>query len=453
MTILMVTPFAPYRDGIAAYAVQELRALWGQGQDVEVLSPLPSAAHHHLGLGGVRGIAALASRARGYDRVIIQFAPEMMFGACHGPIERVMVWAGLCAMAKLTRLELRVHEIEHGPIQRNWGERRAAAEAFRRADVVSVHTESERDDLVNLVGIQAAQINVVGHGAAFVAATDVTRQQARADLGLGDKHVFLSIGFVQHHKGFDRGVAAFGAGRLGQDAEIHIVGSVRVDDPELIAYASSLEGMCRQTPGAEFHRGFVSDELFDRWILAADTVLLPYREIWSSGVLERANLLGTPVLAADVGGLAHQIKHGSYLFGNDDEMASLMCERVAKTEHDFGSSNHAIRTDLAVGEQWGVGTGTTRDLVQAEVSARAGNKAGLAQPSSGVVIDPLVRLGRFERPRPVSARRGVGTVKRFIGRTIGWEIDALARHVDDLQTATVEALTASEANRHQTSTD
>ena len=58
--ILMVTPYAPYRDGIAAYAVQQVKALRHEGNDVEVLSPAPSAAHQWLDLRNRRGPAALA---------------------------------------------------------------------------------------------------------------------------------------------------------------------------------------------------------------------------------------------------------------------------------------------------------------------------------------------------------------------------------------------------------
>lgn len=71
--ILVVSPYPPVRDGIATYALQTVRALRRQGHDVEVLSPGPSAAHHHLDLVGPRGALALAKRIRDYDRVIVQF--------------------------------------------------------------------------------------------------------------------------------------------------------------------------------------------------------------------------------------------------------------------------------------------------------------------------------------------------------------------------------------------
>jgi hypothetical protein len=56
----MVGPYAPARDGIASYTVQEVRRLVEDGHDVEVLSPAPSAAHQHLDLRHWRGPLALA---------------------------------------------------------------------------------------------------------------------------------------------------------------------------------------------------------------------------------------------------------------------------------------------------------------------------------------------------------------------------------------------------------
>ena len=55
----MVTPYAPNRDGIAAYAVQEVRERRQDEEDLVVLSPGATAAHLHLVLGDLRGVLAL----------------------------------------------------------------------------------------------------------------------------------------------------------------------------------------------------------------------------------------------------------------------------------------------------------------------------------------------------------------------------------------------------------
>ena len=70
---------------------------------------------------------------------------------------------------------------------------------------------------------------------------------------------------------------------LGEIAE------VTSDDAEALAHQRELEALEAQVPGIRLHLGYVSDEAFDRWIVAADTVVLPYRHIWSSSVAERPN--------------------------------------------------------------------------------------------------------------------------------------------------------------------
>ena len=51
-SVLVVAPYPPLRDGIGAYAVQQVRKLRADGHAVEACSPAPSAAHHHLALTG-----------------------------------------------------------------------------------------------------------------------------------------------------------------------------------------------------------------------------------------------------------------------------------------------------------------------------------------------------------------------------------------------------------------
>lgn len=44
-----------------------------------------------------------------------------------------------------------------------------------------------------------------------------------------------------------------------------------------------LRALVAATPGAMLREGYLSDETFDVWLVAADLVVLPYRHIWSSG--------------------------------------------------------------------------------------------------------------------------------------------------------------------------
>lgn len=454
----MVTPYAPYRDGIAAYAVQEVRQLRAEGVAVEVLSPLPSAAHHHLSMGGVRGMAALAKRVGAARRTIVQFSPEMIFGACRTPVQRVAVWGGLAAVAARTELEIRLHEIEYGPLGRNPAERLAARRALDAAHQVTVHTAREADLLVERVGVGRRNLVVVDHGGRFAPATTIDAPCARADLGIDPAdHVFLAIGFLQEHKGFDRAIEAFGRANLADRASLHVVGSVRVDHPDLLAHARRLDALAQATPGVTLHQRYVSDDEFDAWIVAADTVVLPYREIWSSGVMERAKLYGRPVIAAAVGGLGDQIAAGSLLVADDEELVQALKERAHGGSANAGDPDSATGGDRARGDggaersrRWDVDPAAPdRTAIEDQIRSRVRATVRRDDPRpAGDALDRVLAVGPVHRNHAVSARPGVSTLKRLVRRATEWEIGPVATHLDALQRATADAVAQLEARLH-----
>src|SRR4029453_6241895 len=122
----------------------------------------------------------------------------------------------------------------------------------------------------------------------------------------------------QRHKGFDRAVRAFHRLRPAPHARLDIVGSTRLEEPEFLAYLNELEWLTGSDPRKTLHAGYVSDELFDRLILPPQGGLPPHREVWSSGVLERAALFDRPVIATRVGGLEEQAAQRQVTFVDDD---------------------------------------------------------------------------------------------------------------------------------------
>ena len=81
--------------------------------------------------------------------------------------------------------------------------------------------------------------------------------------------------------------------------------------------------MAAKNPQIHIEEKFLSDEDFDTWITASDVILIPYREIWSSGVLGRAKLFNKKVIASNVGGLAEQLEDNDILFNTDEELRKI----------------------------------------------------------------------------------------------------------------------------------
>lgn len=443
--ILVVTPYAPWRDGIGAYALQQVRRLRRDGHHVEVLSPKPSAAHHHGDLRGRAGALRLRTLGKQFDEVVVHFHPDVVYRLPPTGGSRLdTALAYGAAFRALPHVELRLHEIDH-----SWAHEPRTAWATKwmlaGADRITVHSAEQRAKLVADFGVPADRVELVDHGVDFAPRTTATRAQARATLGLPpDDHVFLCIGFIQPHKGFDRAARAF-AGLGAAGARLDIVGSVRVTDQQARDHLAELRAIEAREPGVHLHVGFVGDEMFDRWIVAADTVVLPYRHIWSSSVAERAALFGRPVIATDVGGLGHQVEvmEGSVLVRDNAELARAMAAAVGRTD-----------ATGAAPVPWPTGD---RATIQAEVeeratAARGGVGSGRTWSGSGgerpALSAPVRRIGPITAPAPVSARPGVSLVKRIVRRVIYWEIEPLTDQVNRLQRATADALDETETRTH-----
>ncbi len=433
MRMLMVTPYPPVRDGIAQYAVQEVKALRRAGHEVEVLSPGPSAAHHHLELRGARGVLALARRVHDYDRVIVQYHPDIFYPHPCAPTERALVTAALLiAFRRAPELEVRVHEIDFARGADSTVDRLL----WRSADRIVVHTDAERDQFVAAFRVPPDRVLVEAHGAHFEHRTALSRAEARALLGLPeDERIFLCIGFIQPHKGFDRAVRAF-RGLDAAGARLEIVGSVRVEQPEYLEYADELRRLVDDAPGARLHEEYTSDERFDAWIVASDVVVLPYRFIWSSGVLERAALYDRPVIASRTGGLGDQAPPGTTLVADDRGLEAAMSAALGKEA--------AVAPSLPWPD-----APVERERIQAEVQERAAAVRGVpsrARPKGEPAVRgdgararsaPLRRVPPLAPPMPVSARPGASTLKRLVRRLTAWEIDPLVHQVNKLRDAAI----------------
>ncbi len=447
MKILVVSPYAPIRDGIASYALQQVKALRSEGHEVEVLSPQPSAAHHHLDLRSLRGPLALAKRVRHYDRVIIQFHPDVFYTEGAWSLWRIPTTLGLLIMAMATRsLEVLVHEINYDLARHGGVDSRLARAFWRRVDRLTVHTEAEAARMEEAYRLPAGAVEVVDHGSHFIRRADLDQAAARERLGLDpDGHVFLSIGFIQPHKGFDRAVRAF-RGFPPQDASLHIVGSVRVEDDQYVDYVDDLRAEVDATPGAFLHETYVSDELFDVWLIAADTVVLPYRHIWSSSVLERAALYERAIIATRVGGLAAQAPTGTVLVDTDDELAHAMSDALVR---HLGSSADTPEALPGWPSAVAASGAADRESVQAAVIGRAraargrpladrtGARAGSGRRRPGRSID---RLEPLVLPPPTSTRPVMGLVKRVVLVLTGWVLNPIVERINLLQRLAAEAL-------------
>ncbi len=426
----MVSMYPPARDGIARYAAQVVNSLRKQGDSVVILSPEPSAAEHHARLSTYRGMALALKLARAADRTIVEFVPGLFFTR-EGMASKLRLWPALMTFLGAGNVELVVHEAPYREVASARGPRRALARVFWRSvfsrpERTFVHTGFERDQMVAAMGLDPGRVNLLDHGRFFHPRTAADQKQARADLGIAaDEFVFICIGFLQSHKGFDRAVRAMG--RLGPGrVRLDVVGATRTNEPTIEAYAADLRDLVAATPRTYLHRGFVSDEIFDRWIIASDVVVLPYRDIWSSGVLERAKLLGRPAIVTAVGGLPDQAGSDTQIARDDDELAAIMARTGGV---DLVQD---ILTELADDPET-----TPRDRAQMKVQGRAGaaraKAGGLPPPpaSARPLMHGSPEIRPIFLPTPDSGGWLRSRAKRLVYRTVRWLLGPLVAQLND----------------------
>jgi glycosyltransferase involved in cell wall biosynthesis len=330
MRILMVGPHPPMRGGISAYTGQAVARLREQGHEVVVAAPERGAGDHRLDLRRRGSGRALAALAKPFDRVVVQFHPEFVSPPGANLLGRSLAMLRFGRGLRGARsLQLCLHEVNYGAGPLAPLLQRAVRPVWDLADELTVHTEREREDFARAFRIDTARIRVVSQGEYMRPRISDDRAAARAALGLpGDELVLVSIGFLQPNKGFDRAIRAFG--EAAPPARLYVVGSVWREDPELVAHIEELRALAAATPGVELREGYLDDDGFDRWIVASDALVLPYRQGWSSNVMERGLLYHRPVIMSQVGGMAEQghDRPGVTLISSDEELVGAVRQTV-----------------------------------------------------------------------------------------------------------------------------
>lgn len=320
---LMVTTYPPTHCGIGAYGEQSVNHLRAQGHIVDVVSPDQQGnVDFAWDLRGGNSILKLRQLLPYYDKVVIQYHWAFFYRDPFNPQYRRDTLKTTLSFIRLflssKKIEIVAHEIPY----LTGRSRRLYALKWRVAPKLVLHTQQERQRFEQHYGMRLSdsRVELRSHHEIFQKFTSHTQSSARRELGVPEQgRVFLCIGFIQRHKGFDRAIRAFLAADI-PDATLYVVGSLRVADGENQRYLAELYELASGHNNVEIVEAFVSNEEFDTWITASDWVVFPYAEIWSSGVLARTRLLERPSIVAEVGGLPDQASGCDLLFRTDEEL-------------------------------------------------------------------------------------------------------------------------------------
>ena len=180
---------------------------------------------------------------------------------------------------------------------------------YRLSDHIFVHTEKMKLELIEEFGVPANRVTVIPFGINnSVPNTRLTPADAKQRLGIrDDERAILFFGRITPYKGLDYLVAAFSQ-VLARREDYRLIIAGRPDRCE--EYWDELKEALRGDAfsGRVLLRAdFIPDDETEVYFKAADVLVLPYRNIYQSGVLFLGHSFGLPVLAADVGSLKDDI--------------------------------------------------------------------------------------------------------------------------------------------------
>jgi glycosyltransferase involved in cell wall biosynthesis len=200
---------------------------------------------------------------------------------------------------------------------RDKGMRVLVPQAVRRSHRVIADSQSTREDLVQMLGVPAAKIDVVPLGLGSVRrAAPVAERETRARFELAERRVLLSLSAKRPHKNLLALIGALARIPAAERPVLVLAGYPTAHEAELRARAAS-EGL---DADVRFPAWLSAEELEGLWALAEAFVFPSLYEGFGLPVLE-AMARGVPVACSNASSLPEVAGDAALLFDPHDEVA------------------------------------------------------------------------------------------------------------------------------------
>ena len=192
----------------------------------------------------------------------------------------------------------------------SWLNRLSLRIQYRLCHHVFVHTDAMKRQLVAEFAVPANRVTVIPFPInETIVNTGMTRAAARQKLGIGTSdRTLLFFGQIAPYKGLEYLIEAVARLAKGtQPVRLIIAGKVKRGSEDCWRDA---QGLIERFGIAELvtqRIEFIPDDQVEPYFKAADAVVIPYVDIFQSGVPFLAFNFGLPVIATDVGSLREDI--------------------------------------------------------------------------------------------------------------------------------------------------
>jgi glycosyltransferase involved in cell wall biosynthesis len=184
---------------------------------------------------------------------------------------------------------------------------------YRMSDHIFVHTDKMKTELLDRFGVKDQAVTVIPFGINnSVPDTEMTADEAKRRLGIDkSEKVMLFFGRIRPYKGLERLVEAFRS-LIQKDRSYRLI-IAGEPKKEAMDYWQGIERAIEEERMSDRiirEPRFIRDDETELYFKAADVLVLPYVDVFQSGVLFLAYNFGLPVVATDVGSLRSDIVEG-----------------------------------------------------------------------------------------------------------------------------------------------
>lgn len=175
-----------------------------------------------------------------------------------------------------------------------------------------VHTSQSKKELLQDFSVKERKISILRHGTNNkVEIKGINAVQARNGLKLStsDK-ILLFFGNIDYYKGVDLLLDSISFLPKNLEANIHILiagNSKSAEYTELIKKKIFNDNLQNKVTTNIHH---IPDKDVETYFMAADCIVLPYRNIYQSGVIFMAYTFGLPVIVPNIGNFQNDIVNG-----------------------------------------------------------------------------------------------------------------------------------------------
>jgi beta-1,4-mannosyltransferase len=181
---------------------------------------------------------------------------------------------------------------------------------------IIAHSEYAMREIAKTYRAAAFKIHIIPHGHYLDAyPRGMPREEARARLRLASNDfVFLYFGLIRPYKGIPELIESFASLNMPH-TKLLVTGR-----PFREYRLSEIQRLSNRHPGVRLTLGYVPDEEVQVYMNAADIVVFPFRDVFTSGSVILAMSFAKPVIASAKGSIPEMLNStGGFLFKPEDK--------------------------------------------------------------------------------------------------------------------------------------